>query len=53
MKWEECDEEMRRSGYESYREDIWYEFGDKAKILTYEEWCKESEAFGEPLDVCI
>lgn len=53
MKWEECDEKIRRSGYESYCEYICYKFGDKAKVLTYEEWCRETEAYGELLDVDI
>ena len=49
FKWEETDELVRRWAYESYCADIWYENGDNAPVLSYEEWCKESEELGEPL----
>lgn len=49
MKWEDCDELTKRWCYESYCADIWYENGDNAPLLSYEEWCEESEKLGEPL----
>lgn len=45
-RWEDLIEEEKRSCYESYVGDITYEWGDNAKYMTYEEWCKESEDFG-------
>lgn len=47
--WKEYSESDRRACYESYVADVIYENGDRAQYLTYEEWCKESEEFGEPL----
>ncbi len=53
MTWEELTEAMKRDCYESYVAEIIYENGDNAPRFTYEEWCKESEAFGFPLCDCI
>ena len=50
LPWSELTEEAKRNCYESYRGDIWYENGDNAPYMSYEEWCKESEEFGEPLE---
>ena len=42
--WEECDLEVSKVFYYScYCADIWYEKGMNAEVLTYEDWCKESE----------
>ena len=49
MKWAELEDEQKKNCYESYVEDIRYENGDNAKVMTYEEWCKESEKSGEAL----
>lgn len=49
MSWEELTDEQKRSCYESYKGEIIYEFGDYAHYLSYEEWCEESEKFGEAL----
>lgn len=53
MKWDELGELERRWCYECYCADVWYEDGDKAKPMTYEEWCVESEKFGEAYGICI
>lgn len=53
MGWDECDELCKQFWYASYCADIWYENGDNAPYLTYEEWCNESEELGEPLGCCI
>ena len=53
MNWNECDELSKRFCYESYCANIWYENGDKATPMTYEEWCSESEKLGEPYGICI
>ena len=52
MEWDTCDESLKRSWYEAYCSDIWYEHGD-VKPLSYEQWCKESKKLGEPLGVLI
>ena len=47
--WEQMDEELRHEEYEGYIAEIRYEWGDNAKVPTYEECCKESEKYGEPI----
>ena len=53
MNWNECDELSKRFCYESYCADIWYENGDEATPMTYEEWCSESEKLGEPYGITL
>lgn len=47
VRWEEMTEEQKKNCYESYVGECIYEDGDNAKRMTYDEWCKESEAMGE------
>jgi len=49
MKWEELSNEQKQECYMSYCEDVRYEWGDRAKPMSYDEWCKESEELGEAL----
>lgn len=53
MEWNELDELVKQWAYMSYCADVWYENGDNAKHMTYEEWCKASEELGEPYGVVI
>lgn len=45
MLWESLEEEQKRNLYESYRGEMWYEWGDKAKIVSYEEFCRDHEEY--------
>ena len=48
--WKECDLEVSKVFYYScYCADIWHKKGMNAEVLTYEDWCKESEKIGKPL----
>lgn len=47
--WEELDDEQRRNTYLRYVYDVKLEHGDDAMVKTYDEWCKASEEFGQPL----
>lgn len=49
MEFEKIQDEWKRECYKSYCEDVRYEFGDKVKPMSYEEWRKESEQLGEAL----
>jgi len=49
MKWAELSEEQKKNCYDSYVGEMRYEWGDDAKVITYEEFCMESEELGEPL----
>lgn len=49
IPFEKLTEEQKRNCYESYVGDFVYENGDNAKHMSYEEWCAESERFGEAL----
>ena len=46
MQWKDLSEDQKLACYQSYVGDIIYEFGDKAKPMSYEEWCIESEKHG-------
>lgn len=49
LEWTKLTEEQKEECYKSYIADVISEWGDHAKYLTYEEWCKESEKIGEAL----
>ena len=49
MDWKHLDEDQKKSCYESYISDVRYEHGDNAKILSFAEYCRECEEFGEAL----
>lgn len=49
MEWEKLTEEQKRECYKSYCGDMRYECGDKVKLMSYDEWCAESEQLGEAL----
>lgn len=49
MAFEKLTDEQKRECYKSYCEDVRYEFGDRVKPMSYEEWCEESKKFGEAL----
>lgn len=42
----EEEEKSRREAYKSYCDDIISEWGDNAKLMTFEEWEKEFEECG-------
>lgn len=46
---EQISEEQKRERYKSYCEDVYYQYGNRAKVMTYDEWCEESEQLGEAL----
>jgi hypothetical protein len=49
IAFEKLTDEWKLECYKSYCEDVRYEFGDKVKPMSYEEWCEESKKFGEAL----
>ena len=46
IRFEDMSEEEKKNCYDSYVGNVIYEFGDNAKYMNYEEWCKESAEFG-------
>lgn len=42
----EITEEMKKECYESYLEDILYEWGTTKGAMTFEEYCKERDKYG-------
>lgn len=44
--WEYLTEEEKKWCCESYVGDMIYEWGDNAKYMTYEEWCKDCADLG-------
>jgi len=43
---EPVSEEYKKDRYQSYLVEIRAEWGDKAKVMTYEEFCEECDTFG-------
>lgn len=43
MHWNEMTLEQKQNLYESYVNDIIYEFGDNAKYMTFKEYDKDNE----------
>ena len=39
-------EEMKKDCYESYVDEVRYEWGDYVTPITYEEYCKECDEYG-------
>lgn len=41
MEWDEMTEEQKKNCYESYVEELKYEWGDNAKSISFEAFDKE------------
>lgn len=46
---DELTDEQKKECYKSYVDDMVYEWGDRAKYMSYKEWCEESRELGEPI----
>ena len=49
MEWKDLTEEQKKACYDSYVSEMIYEWGDKAKYLSFIDWCVDSEMLGEAL----
>ena len=53
MEWRDLTYQQKKECYMSYVCEIKDEFGDAAKHMTFDEWCKDSEKLEEPIGVII